>query len=296
MQGLFNQSLTFPKTDKSFQLNTIPLETDLLLKVDENCPRFIEIQDYAAAEKAITEMRLKISNDMEKDFFPRLRKMTNMTDASTDQMLDVCTYLYWAFQSNLTIKFADQLTSEDRKMISVTVNEEVFQAFQASDELIAFPAFELFNTLNEFVSYLKTKTWSGLKYFTKYFKVEAHSKFPKFIFYSGHAEVLAPLFLALDENIVTNRDPGSAIFFEFYTESLMRFKPQILLRIFYKPTASLDDSDTQVLMIQGMTHRKDGSILVQDFAEFLQAKIEKWNNDLEFKDLTTNLSYICSKL
>ena len=84
MQGLFNQSLTFPKTDKSYLLSTIPLETDLLLKVDANCPRFIEIQDYAAAEKAITEMRLKISHDMEKDFFPRLRKMTNMTDASTD--------------------------------------------------------------------------------------------------------------------------------------------------------------------------------------------------------------------
>ena len=97
LQGLFNQSLTFPKTDGSYQLNTVPLETDLLLKVDANCPRFIEIQNYAAADPAINEMKRKVSLDMETDFFPRLRKMTNMTDASTDELLDVCTYLYWAF-------------------------------------------------------------------------------------------------------------------------------------------------------------------------------------------------------
>ena len=92
------------------------------------------------------------------------------------------------------------------------------------------------------------------------------------------------MFLAFDENIVTNRNPGSAIFLEFYTESLFRFKKQVLLRVFYKPTASLDDSDTQVLLIHGLNHRKDGSILSKDFAEFLQAKIEKWNNDLDFND------------
>ena len=68
-----------------------------------------------------------------------------------------------------------------------------------------------------------------------------HSKFPKFIFYSGHAEVLAPLFLAFETDIVTNRKPGSAIFVEYFTEGK---DENLFVKVFYKPTASLDDSDT----------------------------------------------------
>ena len=90
-------------------------------------------------------MHENIDFDMESDFFPRLRLMTNMTDASTDDMYDVCNYLYWASMNNLDIIFADQLTDEDHNRITLTVNDNVFEKYEAQDELIAFPSFELFN-------------------------------------------------------------------------------------------------------------------------------------------------------
>lgn len=109
--------------------------------------------------------------------------------------------------------------------------------------------------------------------------------FPKFIFYSGHAEVLGPLFLAFETEIVTNRAPGSAIFLEYFTEvdALLNFK--LFVKVFYKPTASLDDSDTQVFMIPSiLTQRSDGTIAVDDFQQFLQSKIGTWNTVLNFEN------------
>ena len=195
-------------------------------------------------------MHENIDFDMESDFFPRLRLMTNMTDASTDDMYDVCNYLYWAFMNNLDIIFADQLTDEDHNRITLTVNDNVFEKYEAQDELIAFPSFELFNQFNEFAQVLKTSMrWQKTAYFTKYYKVEEHENFPKFIFYSAHAEVLGPLFLAFETEIVTNRNPGSAIFLEYFTEVDSLLNEKLFVKVFYKPTASLDDSDTQVFMI-----------------------------------------------
>lgn len=101
-------------------------------------------------------MHDQIDADMESDFFPRLRQMTNMTDADTEDMYDVCNYLYWAFMNNLDIIFADQVTAEDHNRITLTVNDNVFEKYEAEDELIAFPSFELFNQFNEFAQVLKT--------------------------------------------------------------------------------------------------------------------------------------------
>ena len=53
--------------------------------------------------------------------------------------------------------------------------------------------------------------------------------------------MLAPLFLAFETDIVTNRKPGSAIFVEYFTEGN---DENLFVKVFYKPTASLDDSDT----------------------------------------------------
>ena len=145
MQGLFDQPLTFPTSDSTYKYNTVDLQTDLLLHVNANCERFEAIQDYASDYENIDDMHENIDFDMESDFFPRLRLMTNMTDASTDDMYDVCNYLYWAFMNNLDIIFADQLTDEDHNRITLTVNDNVFEKYEAQDELIAFPSFELFN-------------------------------------------------------------------------------------------------------------------------------------------------------
>jgi hypothetical protein len=66
---------------------------------------------------------------------------------------------------------------------------------------------------------LRGSAWQNMPFFTKYYKTDEHTQFPKFIFYSGHAEVLGPLFLAFETDISTNRAPGSAIFLEFFEET-----------------------------------------------------------------------------
>lgn len=81
---------------------------------------------------------------MERDFFKRLRVMTNMTNATTSDMKDVCTYLYWAFVNQLDIKFANQLTSEDRERIYLMANTDVYEKYDAHPELIYLPTYQLF--------------------------------------------------------------------------------------------------------------------------------------------------------
>ena len=81
---------------------------------------------------------------------------------------------------------------------------------------------------------------------------------PKVILYSGHAEVLAPLAIAFGQDIVTNRQPGSAIFLEYFSETSFSLKKNSkvtkrYVRVFYKPTASMDDSDTEIFMLPGVT-------------------------------------------
>lgn len=122
-----------------------------------------------------------------------------------------------------------------------------------------------------------------MPYFTKYYKANDHTQFPKFIFYSGHAEVLGPLFLALKTDIATNRAPGSAVFLEFFEEKrilLMKEVTQQFVRIYYKPKATLDDSDTYTFLIPGVANQRksDGAIALEDFKTFLQNEILGWDS------------------
>lgn len=232
-------------------------------------------------------MRNSIDADNERDFFPRLRVMTNMTTATTQQMNDVCNYLYWALLNDLDIIFADQLTEEDRNRIQITVNDNVFEKYKAQPEEIAFPSYELFNQFSEFIDILGGADWQDMPYFTKYYKANDHTQFPKFIFYSGHAEVLGPLFLALETDIATNRAPGSAVFFEFFEETRIRLMKEVtqqFVRIYYKPKATLDDSDTYTFMIPSVANQRksDGAIALDDFKKFLEDKILGWDSNQGF--------------
>ena len=77
---------------------------------DENCARFAQISDAVKADPAVVQMLAEIDRDLEATLFPELRELTEMPDASTKDMHDVCNYLYWATLSGLELKF--QLTEE----------------------------------------------------------------------------------------------------------------------------------------------------------------------------------------
>jgi hypothetical protein len=78
----------------------------------------------------------------------------------------------------------------------------------------------LFQQFNEFVQVVRdNKTWHHLSYFGKYFEHTSgeikHWPFPKFIFYSGHAETVGPLMSGFNNYSVEDPAPGSAMFLEF---------------------------------------------------------------------------------
>jgi len=56
-------------------------------------------------------MLAEIDSDLETTLYPGLRSLTNMTDASTEEMEHVCNYIYWARLSGVELKFA---LSEDQ--------------------------------------------------------------------------------------------------------------------------------------------------------------------------------------
>lgn len=170
MQGLFNKKLTYPESDGTFAINVVDSSLDMLLHVNSNCDRFEDIQAAASSDPEVRQMRAGIDADNERDFFPRLRAMTNMTDATTEELNDVCNYLYWALLNNLDLIFGSQLTTDDRNRIKVTVNANVYEKYKAQEELQAFPSFEIFSQFSEFVRIVEDgEPWQQMPFFTKYF-------------------------------------------------------------------------------------------------------------------------------
>lgn len=60
----------------------------------------------------------------ETEFFPRLRELTQMPDATTETMFDVNSYLYWAVRNNLDLKF--DLSEEDIKWLYADASRKLW--------------------------------------------------------------------------------------------------------------------------------------------------------------------------
>ena len=81
------------------------MEDFILHVTEDHCERLGEVFDTVAASDAIKAMTDSISLDLEATFFPWLRSVTNMTDASTDEMHNVCNYIVWAKHNYLDLMF-----------------------------------------------------------------------------------------------------------------------------------------------------------------------------------------------
>lgn len=97
----------FPENDPSFELNVIPEMDDFIIHLsDENCKRFDDVQSSVKGDMTTLSAMQVVANDMElSGFFPELRKMTNQTNATTDEMYDSVNYIYWANQSDMQLSF-----------------------------------------------------------------------------------------------------------------------------------------------------------------------------------------------
>ena len=71
----------------------------------DDCARMNDILEAVKTDKETKEMMDQIDADLELTLFPELRKMTKMPDASTDEMHNVCNYIFWARASNIKLNF-----------------------------------------------------------------------------------------------------------------------------------------------------------------------------------------------
>lgn len=118
LDGLYEKSLAWPEADPEFKLNTI-LSDDFILHVDdESCSRFAQILAAVENNKETVELYAQIDADLEQTLFPELRKLTEMPDATTNDMHNVCNYIYWANINHVELKFDMTQDQIDQCLVS----------------------------------------------------------------------------------------------------------------------------------------------------------------------------------
>ena len=111
LEGLYHKQLKWPSHDESYAFNTIPRPEDFILDITAvNCPRFGQILKAVKDHPNVRKINKQIDDDLERTLFGDLRLLTNMTDASTEEMHNLCSYIYWAKLSGLKLLF--ELTDE----------------------------------------------------------------------------------------------------------------------------------------------------------------------------------------
>mmetsp|Transcript_19397 Transcript_19397/g.26241 ORF Transcript_19397/g.26241 Transcript_19397/m.26241 type:complete len:257 (+) Transcript_19397:2-772(+) len=137
LEGLYGTPLEWPTFDTSFNLNTIGMKEDFISHLsDDNCPRFTQLKDAVLADPSTQEMLSQVDADLEKTLFGDLRVLTDMPDATTADMHDVCNYIYWMVVNGIEMIF--EVTDEQFNQCQVSYQRRVFQKFDATRELTVF--------------------------------------------------------------------------------------------------------------------------------------------------------------
>ena len=218
LEGLFSLPLQWPDWDNSFDLNTLVCGEDYLLRLGLGiCPRYEEVRHAISHEIATELMYNEIDYDMEHSgFYERLRQLTGNQGASRHHMHLICDYIYWAVESGLELSF--ELSDEEYNRCLVTKEKGAYTEFIAHEELTALPVYQLMKVLREFSLILQGELdWREAEVFTQY--VDPNSRtdaFPKFILYSSHQELVAPVLGAFKSLLLTNPAPASSVFFMFF--------------------------------------------------------------------------------
>lgn len=101
---------------------------------------------------------------------------------------------------------------------NVSYQRKVFQKFDATYELVYQPTFEYLETLLEFSHIVEgSLAWQDAEMFMHYFNMTGEAKtMPKFVFYSAHAETVAPILHAFDSPTLLTPDPASMVLVHYY--------------------------------------------------------------------------------
>jgi hypothetical protein len=94
-----------------------------------------------------------IDYDMEHSgFFERLREISDLDGEDTHVIHQLCDYIYWAKQSNVTLFF--NLSDEDYRRCELTKERGSYLEFFAYEETNALRIYELVKIFNEFAEIL----------------------------------------------------------------------------------------------------------------------------------------------
>jgi len=117
VSGLYDAPLVWPNVETQFPVNVISDPVDYVIHLtDDLCPKFGQIQKAAQNDKKTVAMYDQMNSDWEKSgFFPRIRQLTNMPNATATDLRSVIDYLDWANRNNRTLQFS--LTDSDIRNI-----------------------------------------------------------------------------------------------------------------------------------------------------------------------------------
>ena len=133
LQGLFNDKLSFP----SLQLADYPLHIFspdhlILVENDGTCPRYTQVSDDVEDSDETLGFKERMNRVLEAYIYPKMREQASMPDATSDEMSDVCTYVWWAVYHGIKLIFDVPL--EDVKWCEAAADQFLYEWFVASDE------------------------------------------------------------------------------------------------------------------------------------------------------------------
>jgi len=103
-----------------------------------------------------------------KKFFPRLRELAGLPNATVADLKNLCTYLYWAIESKLDLKI--KLTEEDIRYVNSVADSKYYSRHLADPQLASLSNYEFFKQFDEFIKVVRDgASWKDLPYFSKYF-------------------------------------------------------------------------------------------------------------------------------
>jgi hypothetical protein len=85
-------------------------------------------------------------------FFPWLREVTNSTNATTADMYDMTSYLYWANMSDIELSFP--VTHDQWNQVNITTSKKVYYKFKGYEEETSLAAYNYLQVQYEFTQIL----------------------------------------------------------------------------------------------------------------------------------------------
>ena len=133
-----------------------------------NCPRFSNMAKIVMKRDETKAMRDTMEAIWEKEFFPQLRELANLPNATVKELKALCTYLYWATEAKMELKF--KLNDKQMRLLNTVADSKYYARHLAEPQLASLSNYEFFKQFEEFVKVTRDgATWKDTPYFSKYF-------------------------------------------------------------------------------------------------------------------------------